>query len=132
MFVAQSTSSHLDFSPTPSFPALQYLDRVDRDSAADKAGLKSGDFLLEINDHNVQCATHEHTVKLIKYSGDTLAMKVVTVKPSSRNGGEEVHIDGTSTLPAIRSKRGELYHYQTTGQPFYLNEICGCSSYRLY
>ena len=38
----------LDFSPTPDFPALQYLDRVDRGSMADRVGLKPGDFVLEV------------------------------------------------------------------------------------
>lgn len=38
----------LDFCPTKEFPALQYLDSVELGSRADKAGLKSGDFLLEV------------------------------------------------------------------------------------
>ena len=44
-------------------------------------------------------ATHERTVRLIKQSGDTLAMKVVTVKPLGHDGGIDVHVDGTRTLP---------------------------------
>jgi len=30
-------------------PALQYLESVDKDSNADKAGLKPLDFILEVN-----------------------------------------------------------------------------------
>lgn len=41
----------MDFSPTQDFPALQYLDRVDPGSMAAKAGLKPGDFLLEVGNH---------------------------------------------------------------------------------
>ena len=40
--------STLDFSPTSNMPALQFLDRVDKGSMADKAGLKTGDFVLEV------------------------------------------------------------------------------------
>ena len=43
-----SQTQALEFTPTPDFPALQYLDRVDKGSMADRAGLKPGDFLLEV------------------------------------------------------------------------------------
>ena len=36
------------FIPTEDFPALQYLENVDKNSPADKAGLKKGDFILEV------------------------------------------------------------------------------------
>ena len=38
----------LDFTATPEMPALQYFDHIDANSVADKAGIKSGDFLLEV------------------------------------------------------------------------------------
>ena len=53
-------------------------------------------------------ATHERTVRLIKQSGDTLAMKVVTVKPLGHDGGIDVHVDGTRTLPT--KKKGTWCH----------------------
>ena len=31
-------------------PALQYLDSVEKGSVSDKAGLRSGDFILEVRD----------------------------------------------------------------------------------
>ncbi|ELU12708.1 hypothetical protein CAPTEDRAFT_129833, partial [Capitella teleta] len=102
----QTGMSTLDFQPSPDFPALQYLDKVDKSSMADRAGLKQGDFLLEINGESVVNATHEHTVRLIKESGDTLAMKVVTVRPTNREGLDP-HMDGTMTLP-IKKKKGSL------------------------
>ena len=50
LFTAQmSQTQALEFTPTPDFPALQYLDRVDKGSMADRAGLKPGDFLLEVS-----------------------------------------------------------------------------------
>ena len=41
-------NGELDFRPTAEFPALQYLDSIDPGSAADRAGLKPGDFILEV------------------------------------------------------------------------------------
>lgn len=37
------------FEPTPEIPALQFLENVDKDSNAEKAGLKPLDFILEVN-----------------------------------------------------------------------------------
>ena len=36
------------FHPTPSFPALQFLDSIEKGSNADKAGLKQNDYVLEV------------------------------------------------------------------------------------
>jgi len=49
LFVARSgTQTVLDFTPTPDFPSLQYFDVVERHSQADLAGLRAGDFLLQV------------------------------------------------------------------------------------
>ncbi|CAF0970670.1 unnamed protein product [Adineta ricciae] len=69
------------FQPTPSFPALQFLDSIEKGSNADKAGLKQNDYVLEINDINVISMPHEECVNLIKRAGDTLALKVITANP---------------------------------------------------
>jgi hypothetical protein len=37
------------FQPTPSFPALQFLDSIEKGSNADKAGLKQHDYVLEVS-----------------------------------------------------------------------------------
>ncbi|CAF0767841.1 unnamed protein product [Brachionus calyciflorus] len=68
------------FEPTIECPALQFLESVDKDSNADKAGLKPFDFVLEINNIDVTCKTHLDCVKLIKKTGDTLVLKVYTSK----------------------------------------------------
>jgi len=36
------------FQPSPSFPALQFLDSIEKGSNAEKAGLKHNDFVLEV------------------------------------------------------------------------------------
>jgi hypothetical protein len=38
----------LSFTPTPEVPALQFLDSVAPGGAAEEAGLRAGDFLLEV------------------------------------------------------------------------------------
>lgn len=38
-----------EFTPTPAFPALQYLESVDVEGVAWRAGLRTGDFLIEVN-----------------------------------------------------------------------------------
>ena len=37
------------FQPTPSFPALQFLDSIEKGSNADRAGLKQNDYVLEVS-----------------------------------------------------------------------------------
>ncbi|XP_072165479.1 uncharacterized protein [Diadema setosum] len=70
------------FTPTKDFPALQYLEHVDKGSPADKAGLKMGDFILEINGEDVVAAPHQYVVNLVVSSPDTIVMKVITVPGS--------------------------------------------------
>lgn len=36
------------FKPTPQTPAAQFFENVDPGSAAEKAGIKKGDFVLEV------------------------------------------------------------------------------------
>ena len=36
------------FEPSLDYPALQFLESVDKDSNADKAGLKPLDFVIEV------------------------------------------------------------------------------------
>ena len=36
------------FKPSPKFPALQYVGRVDKGSSADISGLQKGDFIIEV------------------------------------------------------------------------------------
>ena len=38
----------LEFVPSPQLPGLQYVENVDDGSAASDAGLRPGDFILEV------------------------------------------------------------------------------------
>ncbi|KAI2653398.1 SH3 and multiple ankyrin repeat domains protein 3 [Labeo rohita] len=74
-----------EFTPTPAFPALQYLESVDIEGVAWRAGLRTGDFLIEVNGVNVVKVGHKQVVSLIRQGGNNLLMKVVSVtrKPES-------------------------------------------------
>ncbi|KAK9743910.1 Variant SH3 domain [Popillia japonica] len=76
---AKATSPLMDLTPSERCPALQYLDDVDPGGVADMAGLKKGDFLLEINNEDVSSASHEHVVDLIRKSGNLVSMTVVSL-----------------------------------------------------
>ncbi|KAM4617556.1 SH3 and multiple ankyrin repeat domains protein 2 isoform 2-T2 [Discoglossus pictus] len=68
-----------EFNPTPAFPALQYLESVDEDGVAWQAGLRTGDFLIEVNNENVVKVGHRQVVNMIRHGGNHLVLKVVTV-----------------------------------------------------
>ncbi|KAM6973377.1 SH3 and multiple ankyrin repeat domains protein 2b [Aplochiton taeniatus] len=71
-----------EFTPTPAFPALQYLESVDEGGVAWQAGLRTGDFLIQVNQDNVVKVGHKQVVNMIRHGGNRLIIKVVTV---SRN-----------------------------------------------
>ncbi|XP_056657133.1 SH3 and multiple ankyrin repeat domains protein 2 isoform X7 [Monodelphis domestica] len=68
-----------EFTPTPAFPALQYLESVDEGGVAWQAGLRTGDFLIEVNNENVVKVGHRQVVNMIRQGGNHLILKVVTV-----------------------------------------------------
>ncbi|XP_060885246.1 SH3 and multiple ankyrin repeat domains protein 3 [Labrus mixtus] len=72
-----------EFAPTPAFPALQYLESVDQGGVAWRAGLRTGDFLIEVNGADVVKVGHRQVVSLIRQGGSRLLMKVVSVSRKS-------------------------------------------------
>ncbi|XP_066490742.1 SH3 and multiple ankyrin repeat domains protein 3 isoform X2 [Tiliqua scincoides] len=68
-----------EFTPTPAFPALQYLESVDVEGVAWRAGLRTGDFLIEVNGADVVKVGHKQVVALIRQGGNRLLLKVVSV-----------------------------------------------------
>lgn len=83
---AKATSPLMELTPSEKCPALQYLDDVDPGGVADMAGLKKGDFLLEINNEDVSSASHEYVVDMIRKSGDLVSMTVVSLGPPTVPG----------------------------------------------
>ncbi|XP_022363024.1 SH3 and multiple ankyrin repeat domains protein 2 [Enhydra lutris kenyoni] len=71
-----------EFTPTPAFPALQYLESVDEGGVAWQAGLRTGDFLIEVNNENVVKVGHRQVVTMIRQGGNHLVLKVITVTRS--------------------------------------------------
>ena len=45
---AKATSPLMELTPSAKYPALQYLDDVDQGGVADLAGLRKGDFLIQV------------------------------------------------------------------------------------
>lgn len=45
---AKADSPLMELQPSERFPALQYLDDVDENGVADRAGLRKGDFILAV------------------------------------------------------------------------------------
>lgn len=74
-----------NFTPSLECPASQYLEKVEPHSAASRAGLKAGDFILEVNNINVTTMSHEAVVSLIRGSSDILGLKVITVDSDQIN-----------------------------------------------
>ncbi|KAK6472984.1 SH3 and multiple ankyrin repeat domains protein 2-like [Huso huso] len=90
-----------EFTPTPAFPALQYLESVDEGGVAWQAGLRTGDFLIEVNNENVVKVGHRQVVNMIRLGGNHLIIKVVTV---SRNMDPE---DTARKKATMRKKKGD-------------------------
>ncbi|VDN53566.1 unnamed protein product [Dracunculus medinensis] len=67
-----------NFVPNNLMPALQFFEGVDMSGMAIKAGLRPGDFLLQINGVDVRTASHDEVVRLIQASGDTITLKVIS------------------------------------------------------
>ncbi|KAI6242794.1 hypothetical protein M3Y99_00186600 [Aphelenchoides fujianensis] len=94
--------SQMDFQPTPATPALQFFEGVDMSGMAMKAGLRPGDFLLEINGVDVRCSNHEQVVQLIHQSQDTISLKVITVDPAIAQ--QPLYTTNGGTLPSRRNQ----------------------------
>jgi hypothetical protein len=91
----------VQFEPSPAVPALQFFEGVDMSGMAMKAGLRPGDFLLQINGVDVRRASHDQVVDLIQQADDTITLKVITIDANRFVAG---------TMPARRT-RGQFFYY---------------------
>ena len=64
------------------YAPMQYISAVLEEGPATDAGLKVGDFILEVNGVNVEGATHRSVVELIRAGGDCLVLTVVSPQNS--------------------------------------------------
>lgn len=72
-----------------------------RSGMAMKAGLRPGDYLLEINGVDVRFSHHEQVVRLIHQSADMITLKVVTIAtPSSARSHAPTHYAAPTSTPA--------------------------------
>ena len=112
--------THLPFTPSPTQPSLEHLERVEPDSPASRAGLHAGDFLLEVNGEPVHNATHEHTVELIRRAnaGGALYLKVVSADAYASVRGVSPLKDSAPTQPPSASAP---YMSATPSTPFSSN-----------
>uniref|UniRef100_A0A8R1DUZ3 PDZ domain-containing protein n=1 Tax=Caenorhabditis japonica TaxID=281687 RepID=A0A8R1DUZ3_CAEJA len=89
---AKHVAMPMNFEPTPQVPALQFFEGVDMSGMAVRAGLRPGDYLLEIDGIDVKRCSHDEVVELIQQAGDTITLKVITVDVNEMNrGGTIVH-----------------------------------------
>ncbi|KAB7505736.1 Sorting nexin-27 [Armadillidium nasatum] len=61
------------------YPPLQHVSAVLEGGAAERAGIRKGDRIIEVNGVNVEGAEHRYVVELIKQGGDVLRLTVISV-----------------------------------------------------
>lgn len=108
---AKATSPLMELTPSDKCPALQYLDDVDPGGVADMAGLKKGDFLLEINREDVSSASHEHVVDLIRRSGELVQMTVASL--STPTTATMMPMSKSTILPGVNNDTPSSRQYAT-------------------
>ncbi|CAI4232535.1 unnamed protein product [Auanema sp. JU1783] len=105
---AKDVNTAMEFEPSLMTPALQFFEGVDMSGMAMRAGLRPGDYLLEIDGIDVRCASHEQVVHLIQQAGDTITLKVITID----SGGSSMNGDTISR----RHQSGDQEDYYAAGQ----------------
>ncbi|XP_065200233.1 rhophilin-2 isoform X2 [Planococcus citri] len=110
-----SSDSGFGFSVRGDAPVI--IATVDSGSLARFAGMKEGDFIVSINEKDVKWAHHEEVVKLIKDSGDTLSLKLVTpmdrnyLKPKSKTAANS----SNSSESGGTNSRNSSYQHSPSG-----------------
>ena len=76
-----------EFTPTPAFPALQYLESVDEGGVAWRAGLRMGDFLIEVcaELNHGTCSTFCYRVSSSLSRFLSLSLPLLPIKVNGQN-----------------------------------------------
>lgn len=111
-FILRGTKNvdpNMEFQPTADIPALQFFEGVEMSGMAMKAGLRPGDFLLEINGVDVRFSNHEQVVQLIHESQETITLKVITIDGHTGYVQQQPHYaTAGGTLPIRRNNSGKI------------------------
>ena len=71
----------------------QYIGEVQRKSPAERAGLKEGDRILEVNDVNISREPHKEVVARIMAAPDEIKLKMVVLDKEAGRHYRTKHID---------------------------------------
>ncbi|XP_075216913.1 sorting nexin 27 isoform X2 [Lycorma delicatula] len=107
------------------YAPLQHVSAVLEGGAAEKAGVRKGDRILEVNNVNVEGATHKQVVDLIKSGGDVLTLTVISVTPQEAQRLEPVEDQSSYNYIDYSEKRSlpisiPDYHYLEKGGERYV------------
>ncbi|XP_070506055.1 sorting nexin-27 [Chironomus tepperi] len=80
------------------YAPLQHVSAILENGAAERAGIRKGDRILEVNGVNVEGATHKQVVDLIKSGGDCLTLTVISVTPQEADRLEPSEDSGYSYI----------------------------------
>uniref|UniRef100_A0AC35TNT7 Sorting nexin-27 n=1 Tax=Rhabditophanes sp. KR3021 TaxID=114890 RepID=A0AC35TNT7_9BILA len=76
----------------------QHVSAILRGGAAQKAGLNLGDNIIEVNEENVEAASHRQVVQLIKKGGEQLKLLVISVPNDEVNGYDNNQFEDKDTF----------------------------------
>ncbi|CAK9294088.1 unnamed protein product [Gordionus sp. m RMFG-2023] len=89
------------------YAPMQHISAILPGGSAEKAGILVGDRILEVNETNVEGASHKQVVELIKACGDRLTLTVISLDPRRiRRLSDTSSIDYPSSIP-----QGEPYNH---------------------
>jgi len=77
----------LDFSPSADCPSLQYFDVVEKNSQADLAGLRSGDFLLQVSIQEALLSQTDRATRCVSQNLVNCRNKLYNKSATNRSNG---------------------------------------------
>ncbi|KAM3185902.1 hypothetical protein ACTXT7_005427 [Hymenolepis weldensis] len=81
----------------------QFIEDVKPDSLADKAGLKNGDLVVEVNGRNILTLSHSEVVEFIRQQGDEICLLVLDEEARVFYEGHSIIVN--HTMPEVKHIR---------------------------